>query len=65
MSQGIGSGSELGKDLYVEISVFVDRDLYRHMLDNFPDDTEEQVLRVVLAMVNAVSAEWLLSDQSK
>lgn len=38
--------------------MFVDRDLYRHMLDNFPEDTEEQVLKVVLAMVNAVSLKW-------
>ena len=43
------------QDLYIETSVFVDRDLYRHMLDNFPEDTEKQVLKVVLAMVNAVS----------
>ncbi|XP_047478606.1 A disintegrin and metalloproteinase with thrombospondin motifs adt-1-like isoform X2 [Penaeus chinensis] len=43
-----------GEDLYIETAVFVDKDLYRHMQDNFPRDTEDQVLKVVLAMVNAV-----------
>lgn len=40
--------------LYVELAVFVDRDLFRHMAINFPRDTEREVTRVVLAMVNAV-----------
>lgn len=53
-----GTAAQGTKDLYVETSVFVDRDLYRHMLENFPKDTEDQVLKVVLAMVNAVSAQW-------
>ncbi|XP_069944099.1 A disintegrin and metalloproteinase with thrombospondin motifs adt-1-like isoform X1 [Cherax quadricarinatus] len=51
-----------GEDLYIETAVFVDRDLYRHMEDNFPTDTEDQVLRVVLAMVNAV--QLLYNDDS-
>lgn len=40
---------------YVETAVFVDQDLLRVMKTNFPKDTEEQVIKVVLAMVNAVS----------
>ncbi|XP_045112507.1 A disintegrin and metalloproteinase with thrombospondin motifs adt-2-like [Portunus trituberculatus] len=57
-----GTAVQGTKDLYVETSVFVDRDLYRHMLENFPKDTEEQVLKVVLAMVNAV--QLLYNDES-
>ncbi|KAG7165213.1 A disintegrin and metalloproteinase with thrombospondin motifs adt-1-like 3 [Homarus americanus] len=51
-----------GEDLYIETAVFVDQDLYRHMHDNFPRDTEDQVLKVVLAMVNAV--QLLYNDAS-
>ncbi|XP_065338554.1 A disintegrin and metalloproteinase with thrombospondin motifs adt-2-like isoform X2 [Cloeon dipterum] len=40
--------------LFVELAVFVDRDLFRHMAVNFPRDTEREVTRVVLAMINAV-----------
>ncbi|KAF4521806.1 hypothetical protein B566_EDAN012463 [Ephemera danica] len=43
-----------GRPLFVELAVFVDRDLFRHMAINFPRDTEREVTRVVLAMVNAV-----------
>ncbi|XP_069173601.1 A disintegrin and metalloproteinase with thrombospondin motifs adt-1-like isoform X2 [Procambarus clarkii] len=58
-----GDGRERrGEDLYIETAVFVDRDLYRHMQDNFPTNTEDQVLRVVLAMVNAV--QLLYNDDS-
>lgn len=39
----------------METAVFVDQDLLRVMKTNFPKDTEEQVIKVVLAMVNAVS----------
>ena len=40
---------------YVELAIFVDRDLYRHMKENFPIDTDEHIIQVVLAMINAVS----------
>ncbi|XP_039277174.1 A disintegrin and metalloproteinase with thrombospondin motifs adt-1 [Nilaparvata lugens] len=40
--------------VYVETAVFVDRDLFRHMTINFPSDTEKELVRFVLAMVNAV-----------
>ncbi|KAB7497763.1 A disintegrin and metalloproteinase with thrombospondin motifs 16 [Armadillidium nasatum] len=47
---------------YIETAVFVDRDLLRLMEINFPRDTEEQVIEVVLAMVNAV--QLLYNDLS-
>nr|CAD7443291.1 unnamed protein product [Timema bartmani] len=40
--------------IYVETAVFVDKDLFRHMALNFPTDTERELIRVVLAMINAV-----------
>ncbi|KAK7065614.1 Adt-1p, partial [Halocaridina rubra] len=50
------------EDLFIEMAVFVDQDLYKHMEDNFPTNTEEQVLKVVLAMINAV--QLLYNDDS-
>lgn len=50
---------EDSRTLYIETSVFVDQDLYRHMLGNFPSDTKDHVLKVVLAMVNAVSGRQM------
>nr|CAD7577310.1 unnamed protein product [Timema californicum] len=41
--------------IYVETAVFVDKDLFQHMALNFPTDTERELVRVVLAMINAVS----------
>ncbi|XP_068620634.1 A disintegrin and metalloproteinase with thrombospondin motifs 16-like [Battus philenor] len=40
--------------IFVETAVFVDRDLYKHMTVNFPNDTERELVRFVLAMINAV-----------
>ncbi|GBP35802.1 A disintegrin and metalloproteinase with thrombospondin motifs 18 [Eumeta japonica] len=40
--------------VFVETAVFVDRDLYKHMTVNFPKDTERELVRFVLAMINAV-----------
>ncbi|XP_045777197.1 A disintegrin and metalloproteinase with thrombospondin motifs adt-1-like [Maniola jurtina] len=40
--------------IFVETAVFVDRDLYKHMTVNFPMDTERELVRFVLAMINAV-----------
>lgn len=47
---------------FVELAIFVDRDLYRHMQENFPVDTDEHIIQVVLAMINAV--QLLYSDDS-
>jgi hypothetical protein len=41
--------------IHVETAVFIDKDLYQHMALNFPADTERELVRVVLAMINAVS----------
>lgn len=45
--------------LAIEIAIFVDKDLYRHMLKNFPRNTEANLIRFVLAMINGVSDESL------
>ncbi|XP_062131413.1 A disintegrin and metalloproteinase with thrombospondin motifs 16 isoform X1 [Drosophila sulfurigaster albostrigata] len=41
-------------ELHIETAIFVDSDLYRHMEKNFPKDTESQLIRFVLAMINGV-----------
>ncbi|CAG9762316.1 unnamed protein product [Ceutorhynchus assimilis] len=48
--------------VFVETAVFVDRDLFEHMKTNFPADTEREIIRFVLAMINAV--QLLYHDQS-
>lgn len=40
--------------LYVETAIFVDKDLFRHMAKNFPKNTEGNLIRFVLAMINGV-----------
>ncbi|XP_050443117.1 A disintegrin and metalloproteinase with thrombospondin motifs adt-1-like isoform X2 [Adelges cooleyi] len=40
--------------LNLEIAIFVDQDLYRLMAVSFESNTEKEVIRFVLAMVNAV-----------
>ncbi|KAB0803859.1 hypothetical protein PPYR_00829 [Photinus pyralis] len=40
--------------IFVETAVFVDRDLFDHMQSNYPVDTERELIRFVLAMINAV-----------
>jgi len=49
--RGIWSPSVLN----LEIAIFVDQDLYRLMAINFESNTEKEIIRFVLAMVNAVS----------
>jgi len=46
-----------GTPIHVETAVFIDKDLYQHMSLNFPADTERELVRVVLAMINAVSLQ--------
>ncbi|CAH2003513.1 unnamed protein product [Acanthoscelides obtectus] len=43
-----------GAPAFVETAVFVDKDLFDHMKTNYPSETEREVIRFVLAMVNAV-----------
>ena len=40
---------------FIELAIFIDRDLFKIMAENFPLDTEEHIIQVVLAMINAVS----------
>ena len=51
-------GIKIGEKFYVELAIFVDRDLYKHMQENFPVDTDEHIIQVVLAMINAVSRKY-------
>ncbi|KAF2369048.1 Peptidase M12B ADAM/reprolysin [Trinorchestia longiramus] len=51
---GGGPRQKLPSVIYVETAVFVDKDLARHMENYFPRDSQEQLVQVVLAMVNAV-----------
>ncbi|KAF2886741.1 hypothetical protein ILUMI_19432, partial [Ignelater luminosus] len=44
---------QLDGPIFVETAVFVDRDLFDHMKSNFPIDTERELIRFVLAMINA------------
>lgn len=44
-----------GAPVFVETAVFVDRDLFDLMKNNFPMETERELIRFVLAMINAVS----------
>ncbi|CAG7828000.1 unnamed protein product, partial [Allacma fusca] len=48
--------------LTIETAVFIDKDLFKHMKSNFPDDTHGEVTRIVLAMINAV--QLLYQDPS-
>lgn len=45
----------LNTEIYVETAVFVDKDLYNHMTTTFPVNTEKELIRFVLALINAVS----------
>ncbi|KAF5283864.1 hypothetical protein FQA39_LY04684 [Lamprigera yunnana] len=48
--------------VFVETAVFVDPDLFDHMKSNYPIDTERELIRFVLAMINAV--QLLYHDSS-
>lgn len=41
-------------ELHIETAIFVDKDLYKHMEQNYPKNTERNLIRFVLAMVNGV-----------
>ena len=59
-------GTLVGRKYFVELAIFIDRDLYRIMSENFPVDTEEHIIQVVLAMINAVGLILLfLRDDNK
>lgn len=47
--------SNVENPVFIETAVFVDKDLFDHMKSNYPLDTERELIRFVLAMINAVS----------
>ena len=53
---------KLDGKFFVELAIFIDQDLFKLMAENFPIDTEEHIIQVVLAMINAVS-ECLILDK--
>lgn len=48
------SNRKIPHALFVETAIFVDRDLYRHMAKNYPKNTEANLIRFVMAMINGV-----------
>ena len=44
----------LEETFYIEMAIFIDHELFKIMQENFPVDTEEHIIQVVLAMINAV-----------
>lgn len=52
-----------GAPAFVETAVFVDKDLFDHMKTNYPVDTERELIRFVLAMINAVSIINIIIDK--
>lgn len=53
----ISATEKIPQVLHIETAIFVDKDLYKHMAINFANDTESQIIRFVLALVNGV---WTL-----
>jgi len=51
--------------LNLEIAIFVDQDLYKLMAASFESNTETEIIRFVLAMVNAVSNQIRLYEPIK
>lgn len=49
-----GSNRKIPHILFIETAIFVDRDLYRHMAKNYPKNTEGNLIRFVMAMINGV-----------
>lgn len=49
-----GSNRKIPHILFVETAIFVDRDLFRHMVKNYPKNTEGNLIRFVMAMINGV-----------
>ncbi|XP_052873541.1 A disintegrin and metalloproteinase with thrombospondin motifs adt-1 [Anopheles cruzii] len=40
--------------LHIETAIFIDKDLYRHMMKNYPKNTEGYLVRFILTMINGV-----------
>lgn len=48
------SSRKIPHALYIETAIFVDKDLFRHMAKNYPKNTEGNLIRFVMAMINGV-----------
>lgn len=49
-----GGNRKVPHVLFIETAIFVDRDLFRHMVKNYPKNTEGNLIRFVMAMINGV-----------
>lgn len=58
MKRRISATEKIPQVLHIETAIFVDKDLYKHMVTNFGNDTESQIIRFVLALVNGVGGQW-------
>lgn len=54
MKRRISATDKIPQVLHIETAIFVDKDLYKHMATNFANDTESQIIRFVLALINGV-----------
>lgn len=59
MKRRISATEKIPQMLHIETAIFVDKDLYKHMATNFANDTESQIIRFVLALINGVSVTLL------
>lgn len=51
--------------LFIETAIFVDKDLFRHMAINYPKNTEGNLIRFVLAMINGVNINFIINFKKK
>lgn len=49
-----GGSRKVPHVLFIETAIFVDKDLFRHMAKNYPKNTEGNLIRFVMAMINGV-----------
>lgn len=54
MKRRISATEKIPQVLHIETAIFIDKDLYKHMAINFGNDTEQQLIRFILALVNGV-----------
>ncbi len=52
-------------EIFVETAVFVDKDLFSHMTTTFPVNTEKELIRFVLALINAVGIAFTIFSLRK
>lgn len=57
--------SKIPQNLFVETAIFVDRDLFRHMAQNYPKNTEGNLIRFILSMINGVRLLCFVQPKEK